>query len=240
MLHKLGIGLWLSSLQSGTGGRRFRSHPLVHSGWEVRVSYTVLCLEKRERMRREEQRMGKKRGERGIEGRGRNKRERKWGNRKEEGREKKKMSQPHPEYSLLNLAPRTQFPLYPLLSESYRHPPIVLLPWKPIHRASTTSPLSLSRVWSFKSPPLQPWPMSAMCSCPQLPFLPSCIECFPFSLLTLSLDTRALFASPYVFSVLGSWWSHGGLWSLASLSHLDHQRRKMALRRTVTQKFSQW
>lgn len=41
------------------------------------MSYTVLCLEKRERMRREEQRMGKKRGERGIEGRGRNKRERK-------------------------------------------------------------------------------------------------------------------------------------------------------------------
>lgn len=45
----------------------------------------------------------------------------------QEGRREKK-PQPHPQSSLLNLAPRTQSPLYNVLSESSRHPPFMLLP----------------------------------------------------------------------------------------------------------------
>lgn len=99
-------------------------------------------------MRREEQRVGKKRegerrggkereGETEVLREGRRERrrkgrreggtkERKRGNRREEGGEKKKC--PAPPRMLLNLAPRTHFPLYTLLSKSYRHPPFALLP----------------------------------------------------------------------------------------------------------------
>lgn len=90
---------------------------LASEGGRVSLSCVTLCLERRERMGKEEQRMGKKGG---IKDRG--------GERIGAGGEKTKEVPTPPTKLSTTSAPRTQSPLYNVLRESSRHPPSMLLP----------------------------------------------------------------------------------------------------------------